>query len=564
MVRIGRSDTERKKSADKLIALALVGALACSGMTVGVLGQSNAYAAGADASGYSDPVADESSQDPSGSGNPAGDSGNSGTSGEGTEPTTPDPAIPDPDVPDPGIDEGEGQLPPEDQDDEDKFIEEPPLEELPPVVEELPLEEPIPEELPAEGVEEESGEGEGYAQDTPSRYLPAYCYPSWSYSGDTSYTPIHYTGNISEEKFIASIAEQARQMAQDYDLYASVMIAQAALESNFGSTTNFNLFGIEELPNGSAVLPGMISGVNSKYSKQDAVSRSYRSLAESLQDYAEQIAVDRHYYFRDALKSNTESWREAAVCMQERYSDSNTYAQDIANIVEAYDLTRFDYPCPFEMIDPLFKDTYDEKRDRTVQQRVTLADLASEAVSHLGTPYVFGGSDPNTGLDCSGFVQLTYRNALGIELPRTTQYQCLEGEDVDFEDLHVGDLLYFVDGTGVVYHVGMYLTDGYYIESYNESVGNVLTVMEDRKPQFAKRIVPTVNIDYGHDPNASSADLSGVGNGRSGWFSSERIMESIRESARSMKGASQNGNAHEEAVIVKIGDYLDLNRHLAQ
>src|SRR5262249_43223942 len=56
--------------------------------------------------------------------------------------------------------------------------------------------------------------------------------------------------------------------------------------------------------------------------------------------------------------------------------------------------------------------------------------VVDAAKKYLGTPYVFGGTDPNTGLDCSGLVQRAYRD-LGIDLPRTSREQAKAGIAVD-------------------------------------------------------------------------------------------------------------------------------------
>jgi peptidoglycan DL-endopeptidase CwlO len=61
---------------------------------------------------------------------------------------------------------------------------------------------------------------------------------------------------------------------------------------------------------------------------------------------------------------------------------------------------------------------------------------------YLGVPYVFGGANPGTGLDCSGLVQLVFRQ-LGIALPRTAQSQYDATRRVRRDELRPGDLVFF-------------------------------------------------------------------------------------------------------------------------
>lgn len=322
-------------------------------------------------------------------------------------------------------------------------------------------------------------------------------YPAWDYQGDTSFTMIHYTDDLTTSKFIAAISEQARQVAQEHDLYASVMIAQAVIESQSGTavqaaTPNNNLFNMKGLQNGAAVIPALEDVV-----PMDAGAPTYRTygtMMESMEDYAQQITHDFAFHFGQPLKSTTTSWQEAAAVMQEKYAADPTYADAIGNIINDYDLTRYDAPLPYATTQPIQKRVFDPETREYVNEECTLPELMAEATSHLGTPYLWGGSNPEVGLDCSGFVQLSYRNALGLELPRTSYYQCTQGEDVDFADLHMGDLLFFVDTNNTVGHVAMYLGDGYYIESTTRTHCNAITSMDENRPDFAKRIIPSRDI----------------------------------------------------------------------
>ena len=81
------------------------------------------------------------------------------------------------------------------------------------------------------------------------------------------------------------------------------------------------------------------------------------------------------------------------------------------------------------------------------------------AKRYLGIPYVWGGSTPTGGFDCSGLMMYVYRQ-LGITLDHYAAWQFLEGTRIAPQDLQPGDLVFFepkADGPG---HVGMYVGDG--------------------------------------------------------------------------------------------------------
>lgn len=71
-----------------------------------------------------------------------------------------------------------------------------------------------------------------------------------------------------------------------------------------------------------------------------------------------------------------------------------------------------------------------------------------------GTPYRIGGVN-RSGIDCSGFVQVTFRDLFGMDLPRTTTQQLRVGQPIHRAQLQSGDLVFFRNGR----HVGIYLED---------------------------------------------------------------------------------------------------------
>ncbi|MXG87955.1 transglycosylase SLT domain-containing protein [Nocardioides sp. YIM 123512] len=89
-------------------------------------------------------------------------------------------------------------------------------------------------------------------------------------------------------------------------------------------------------------------------------------------------------------------------------------------------------------------------------------DVVEDARKYLGIPYVWGGTDPAKGLDCSGLVQRVYRD-LGIELPRVSRDQARVGDAVpSLAEAQPGDLLAF---NSPVSHIAIYIGDGQMIEA---------------------------------------------------------------------------------------------------
>jgi hypothetical protein len=94
------------------------------------------------------------------------------------------------------------------------------------------------------------------------------------------------------------------------------------------------------------------------------------------------------------------------------------------------------------------------------------------AESFAGTPYLWGGTDPRSGIDCSGLVQAVY-GQLGIKLPRTTYEQVNSGTAVsDISQAQPGDLIFLHPSVGGPGHVGIYVGNGQMIDA-NHTGGSV-------------------------------------------------------------------------------------------
>lgn len=91
-----------------------------------------------------------------------------------------------------------------------------------------------------------------------------------------------------------------------------------------------------------------------------------------------------------------------------------------------------------------------------------------KALSMIGTPYKFGGSKPEKGVDCSGFVRHVYKETSDITLPRTAKDMSREGEEVAEADLQPGDLVFFNTRKKPNSHVGIYAGNGEFVHASSQ------------------------------------------------------------------------------------------------
>lgn len=88
-----------------------------------------------------------------------------------------------------------------------------------------------------------------------------------------------------------------------------------------------------------------------------------------------------------------------------------------------------------------------------------------KALDLLGIRYRWGGTTPEGGFDCSGFVRHVFREGLGLELPRSSREQSKSGEPVAKDELQPGDLVFFNTMRRAFSHVGIYLGDNLFVHA---------------------------------------------------------------------------------------------------
>ena len=133
--------------------------------------------------------------------------------------------------------------------------------------------------------------------------------------------------------------------------------------------------------------------------------------------------------------------------------------------------------------------------------------VVDAATNYLGVPYLWGGTDPTKGLDCSGFTQRVFAD-VGITIPRTSSQQATAGTAVaSLADARPGDLVFFDNSSSRagIDHVGLYLGNGKMIAAPQQ--GDVVKVQDVGTPTVIRRVLPTAAPAAAA---AGPASLSGV------------------------------------------------------
>ena len=120
-------------------------------------------------------------------------------------------------------------------------------------------------------------------------------------------------------------------------------------------------------------------------------------------------------------------------------------------------------------------------------------DVILQGLKLVGVRYRFGGNDEDSGLDCSGFVRLVFKNSLGAQLPRTAAEMSQVGQRVDTSQLKPGDLVFFNTMRRTFSHVGIYLGDNHFLHAPRTGAEVRVESMEDsywiKRYNGARRII---------------------------------------------------------------------------
>jgi hypothetical protein len=252
--------------------------------------------------------------------------------------------------------------------------------------------------------------------------------------------------NLTQQQFFAKIAEPAREIYKSYNLFPSIQIAQAILESNWGKSgltiRANNLFGIKTTSNwkGDTCIMSTNEEVNGVLVVENASFRVYSSWHDSIIDHANFLKENPRYTIAGVFSSKTPE--EQAIFLQSAgYATDHEYSDKLINIIYEYNLKKFD-------------------SDMVVIEREKLLLTARSLIGKV--QYVWGGKGSlgviPTGLDCSGFVDWVFQNSGGgTSLSGGTTLQWNNSVPISESELLPGDLGFkqdpFADG---INHIGIY------------------------------------------------------------------------------------------------------------
>lgn len=202
----------------------------------------------------------------------------------------------------------------------------------------------------------------------------------------------------AHSEFFQSYGPIASKVADESDLYASVMLAQMALESNFGksglsrSPVN-NLFGIKGYYNGQSIqIATKEDDGNGNLYEIVANFRKYPSPEESMKDYARLLNTKT---YTGVNKSASGSYEDVTIRLQGTYASDTKYASKLNYIIQTYNLTQFDKNDGIDIEgSPLFEEhkkvlSKAKFEEYTVQYGDTLFEIAEANGIPLEQLYLF-------------------------------------------------------------------------------------------------------------------------------------------------------------------------------
>lgn len=121
------------------------------------------------------------------------------------------------------------------------------------------------------------------------------------------------------------------------------------------------------------------------------------------------------------------------------------------------------------------------KQQEQENQSSIRQQVVDYALQFVGGRYRYGGSDPRTGVDCSGFTRYVMLNGAGVSLNRSSTAQSTQGTTISAAQMQPGDLIFYASGKRIN-HVALYIGDGQVVHASTERTGILVSNWNYRTP----------------------------------------------------------------------------------